>query len=375
MKVGITIQLNRNGSFQSNGMLQNLYFLADLLDNIVGWECFFLYKSDYIPDLFISPEKCISIDSYLKHSPFEFDVLILGGYTGKVFTKSIFRNTKLIVLHCGARLMDDLFRCLHEVGNDSIQYSFPDDIQYDEVWTLPQHTRNIPYLSTIYNTKNVKVMPYIWDSKFIDLLISKHGYLKRDNFIHQLRSSRFTNLNIYEPNNTICKTSLLPLAIAVEHNRHGKNQLQKCNIFCADKIANSKYFVRMCHSLGIHAAQDYFSFHKRIEFVSSLRSFGIHTIVASHQIMVELNYLYLESLYLGLPLLHNSNILSSYGYYYPDSDTVEAARQIDCILNEHNVDFDNKDVDNIKLLYSYNPKNPKNISTYKESIIRLFQEY
>ena len=29
--------------------------------------------------------------------------------------------------------MDDLFRCLHEVGNDSIQYSFPDDIQYDEV--------------------------------------------------------------------------------------------------------------------------------------------------------------------------------------------------------------------------------------------------
>ena len=90
--------------------------------------------------------------------------------------------------------------------------------------------------------------------------------------------------------------------------------------------------------------------------------------------MVELNYLYLESLYLGLPLLHNSKMLSSYGYYYPDSDTIEAARQIDYILNEHDVDFYNKDADNIKFIYSYNPNNPKNISIYKESIVRLFQE-
>ena len=147
--------------------------------------------------------------------------------------------------------------------------------------------------------------------------------------------------------------------------------MQKCNVFCADKIANSSYFVQMCHYLGVQSAQDYFSFHRRIEFINSLKVFGIHSIIASHQIMVELNYLYLETLYLGLPLLHNSDALASYGYFYPDSDTIEAARQIDTILRYHLIDFRDKHLDNQKFLDSFHPLRPNNIAIYEESISRL----
>ena len=214
-------------------------------------------------------------------------------------------------------------------------------------------------------------MPYIWDPTFIDLLLRKNKFFDRNNFIENLVAEEFSNINIYEPNNTICKTSLLPIAIAVEHLRHGTGKLRKCNVFCADKIASSSYFVHMCHCLGVQSAQDYFSFHRRIEFINSLKVFGIHSIIASHQIMVELNYLYLETLYLGLPLLHNSDSLASYGYFYPDSDTIEAARQIDFILRNHHIDFRNKHLDCQNFLDSFHPSRSNNIATYEESISRL----
>ena len=87
--------------------------------------------------------------------------------------------------------------------------------------------------------------------------------------------------------------------------------------------------------------------------------------------MVELNYLYFEALYLGLPLLHNSSSLSAYGYYYPDSDTQEAARQIDFILTNYSTDFRNRLSDYQIFLDSFNPSNPDNIAQYEESIFRL----
>ena len=306
MKIGVTIQLYQSATFHSNGMFQNLFFLADSLNKIPGWDCYFLYKSDFEPDLILPAERCLPISQYLVNPPFKFDVLILGGFTGDVFNNSIFNKTKFIVLHCGARLMDDIFRCLHDASSDSTSCSPPDTMRYHEVWTLPQHSHSLGYLSTIYNTNNVKVMPYIWDTFFVDRLIENNGFLHCDDFISKSHSRPLFNLNIYEPNTTICKTSLLPLAIAVQHKRQGKYHLEKCNIFCAHKLAKSKYFHKMCRMLDVHSHPEFFSFHRRIEFIESLKLFGLNSIIATHQFNFELNYIYLESLYSGLPLLHNS---------------------------------------------------------------------
>jgi hypothetical protein len=51
----------------------------------------------------------------------------------------------------------------------------------------------------------------------------------------------------------------------------------------------------------------------------------------------DLNYLFLECFYLGVPLIHNSPMLKNYGYYYPKFDIskgVEHLRKI--FLNGHN---------------------------------------
>ena len=133
MKIGITISLGKNTTFQSNGMLQNLYFLADSFNTIKGWECYFLYKSEGERDLVLPREFCISLNDYVQNNPFKFDVLILGSFTGNIFKQPIFKDTKLIALHCGARLVDDMFRSLHIL----IILITPNSFDVDEVWTLP----------------------------------------------------------------------------------------------------------------------------------------------------------------------------------------------------------------------------------------------
>ena len=116
MRIAITIKLNSGESFQSNGMLQNLVFLARAFDSVEGWDCFFLYISDFDPDLILPKDKCLAFESYILNPPFTFDLVILGGFTTKRFNHQVFEKSKLILFHCGSTLFDDILYSIS--GND-----------------------------------------------------------------------------------------------------------------------------------------------------------------------------------------------------------------------------------------------------------------
>ena len=52
-------------------------------------------------------------------------------------------------------------------------------------------------------------------------------------------------------------------------------------------------------------------------------------VVVSFTENCDLNYLHLECLYLGIPLIHNSKMLKEYGYYYEGYDTKMASKHIE----------------------------------------------
>ena len=52
----------------------------------------------------------------------------------------------------------------------------------------------------------------------------------------------------------------------------------------------------------------------------------------------DLNYVFLECFYLGVPLIHNSPMLKDYGYYYPRLNVSRGAEQIVNVVNNHNRD-------------------------------------
>ena len=150
MKIGITIKLDKGKSFQSNGMLQNLYFLAKAFNEVDEFECYFLYSSDFEPDLILEKNRCISINEYIVNL-FEFDIIILGGFSSKVFSNT---TTKIIAFQwCNNE--DDIFKCLDQLRVQPSGQSLA--INVDEIWTLPHHSKNLTYLSTLMTTKMRKL--------------------------------------------------------------------------------------------------------------------------------------------------------------------------------------------------------------------------
>ena len=55
----------------------------------------------------------------------------------------------------------------------------------------------------------------------------------------------------------------------------------------------------------------------------------------SYQENCELNYIYLEALYLGIPLIHNSKILENAGYYYEGINIDEGAVKLEKAITNH----------------------------------------
>ena len=369
MKIGITIQLYTGESFQSNGMFQNLVFLAQAFNTVEGWDCYFLYISDFEPDLIIPKHKCIRFSDYTESPPFEFDVIIFGGFMTDISNYLAFKNTKSVVFHCGATMFDDIFHCISNHPDKSTLTSS----SFDAIWTLPHHTRNIGYLRTLYSTENVVIVPYVWDTTFVDLQLNEYGFSDIDEFRYSRDTQPIAQVNVYEPNNTVSKTCLIPLTTLVSHSRTTSLNIKTYNIFSASKIAKSPYFNGRCRAFGITTedSRKKFLFYKRIPFVGSLRAYGIHPIVLSHQIVHELNNLYFDVLYLGLPLIHNSPILSAYGYYYPEYDVECASSLIDYVLLNHIQNRLEYDQSVISLLDSYHPLAPSNLNFYIELLSDL----
>ena len=103
--------------------------------------------------------------------------------------------------------------------------------------------------------------------------------------------------------------------------------------------------------------------YKRFPFLLSIKNLG--GLVITNQILCELNYLYLETLYLSLPLLHNSKMIKQYGYYYNDFDICMASNKIKHILQNHYINRKSYDELNKKLFKELSPTSLKNINSYK----------
>ena len=80
----------------------------------------------------------------------------------------------------------------------------------------------------------------------------------------------------------------------------------------------------------------------------------------------DLNYVYLECFYLGVPLVHNSPMLKDYGYYYPKLDIEKGAEQIKNIIKNHNRE---KYIEkHKKILHTFSIENPINQKWVKQKL-------
>ena len=173
-----------------------------------------------------------------------------------------------------------------------------------------------------------------------------------------------------EPNLQSSKNCILPMYIVDAFEQEYPNSLQSCNVFCAEKLTQNEYFVKLILQMDIYKERkDFLKIYKRINFIEAITKYG--SLIISHQQDNALNYLYLEALYLNLPLLHNSYFIKGAGYYYPENDIDIAKFQISKILKDHKKDISNYNLNSRKVINRFSSKNLENLKSYEKKIFSL----
>jgi hypothetical protein len=284
--------------------------------------------------------------------------------------KSIKDTNKIISYKCGNNYVISLEEILFK---ESEKFGFYED-NLDEIWYVPQqHQNNNGYYKTLYRTNAINV-PFIWDNYFLDeslRLVDKSfedGKYTKD---RHYKPKEKKVIGVMEPNLNIVKTCIIPSLLVEECYRGeiGKNKIEKLMLTNAINIAKNKTFFGMIKTFDLHKDKKISadSRYQTAYFVSQYSD-----IIVCHQDMNPLNYLYLDVAYMGYPVLHNAPMCKDVGYYYEGSDTKEGAKQLEWILENHDIDIEMYKKRTEVSLWRYNIKNPEIIKTYDRLIHNLF---
>jgi len=370
LRVGVTINFGIN--FFSNGLQQNIVILKKLLGELDNIKPFYIWEGRTINENFVNKDECIAYSDLLKDDSSKLDLIIMMGFSLKdKFIneyKKKYKKSKFVLMQCGNQYVENMYYSLFEIDKN---HSPVDRLQeVDQIWLLPHYKKNIPYMKAFYKKENVVSVPYVWDSYFLNHQIKES--INNDMQIDFYKLNRKSIL-IMEPNHNSSKNCILPLFIVESFEQKFPNLLDSCNVFCGRKLVKNEYFIKLILQMDIYnLRKNFLKVRNRTPILKALLKYG--SIVLSHQQDNALNYLYLEALYLNLPLLHNSEFISEAGYFYPDNDLEVARDQLENIINFHGENIENYKSRSKKFLDKFSYKNIHNKRNYYNLVAKLFEK-
>lgn len=349
MKIGIVTESFK--SFYSSGCNQQAFYLYECLSQSSKLSCA-LFSNSIKDDEHIFDNKLFAIKK--NEDLFEnLDVII--HVSGHIPNEQLFMYKKPIKIwyNCGNMYkiyQEQLSLGAHGYVNEENEKCF-----WDVLWTIPNYKNNIGFLQSIHKTEiHSEIVPYIWGTKLVDSSLDKKYFYNPND-----RTSSYNYVLIAEPNLQTTKTCLIPLMICQKLYKTMKNLkvillAKPTNVTSCQVISNMNIIQN-----GVVELYDRLKFTAVIE---NLKSQNNTFVVLSHQDCNPMNYLHLETLYLGYPLLHNVKNLNNAGYYYETIE--EGSFQLKCAFNNHSQRFEEYKHHANYELYKYSPKNKDNLQKY-----------
>ena len=203
--------------------------------------------------------------------------------------------------------------------------------ELDEIWVSPHYKQHDEYAAVLNHVKpepaSMKIAPYIWDPCVLNLNGSRN--LKwRPRLAHEVET-----FIIIEPNISFQKCSLLPLLIVERSYRANKRPLEVL-VGNGDKLLANPFFTQtilptlelmkdgMLHFGGRHA-------------ITTLMADYPHATAICHQLNNQYNYMTLEFVYAGFPIIHNAPDWHDIGYYYIGHDLEKGEAALATSIQSH----------------------------------------
>lgn len=362
MKVGISILTHAGHNVWNNGIGQNVYFLAQCLAASPFVDSVFVVNCG---DQSAPPNSSGSLGEQFKLIPLAeasdaVDVVIeMGGaldLAWKIDFKA--RGGRIIYHNCGQP-----YAALIEPSTFGKLGCFSTPGHYDEVWLLPKDRQFTAMQRAIHRQEVIEV-PYLWAPDFL----IESGTVQADEPLgYKIGSLADGNIRpaIFEPNISPIKMGTIPLLICEEVERISPNRIAAVDFMNGVHLRETLTFAQLSDNLNLSKAGKLRI--KAREYVSDIFKSGANMVV-SHQIEVEQNYLYLDTLYGGYPLIHNSRSFADVGYYYEESDIAAGVTQVLNAALYHDLNLHDYKSRALRKIASVDPLSRANIDHYSRRL-------
>lgn len=367
MRIGVSIMTGDNHHVWNNGLNQNIYHFASMLNKIPFVEgVYFINCGDRKTHPNGSDEEAMRFPIISQADAFDaVDVAIeMGGAIDVEWIRRFrFRGGKFVIHLCGQPYV-----ALVEPTVFDREGFFIEAQRCDEIWLLAKDMIFAPMQRTIHRCP-IHEVPYLWSPRFLEQTVQRgpdgeslFGYRPGSLKAGAARPA------IFEPNLSPIKMGLIPQMIVDMVERRAPGTIDHVTFLNGDGMIGHPSFIHFMQSMATYLAG-------KVRIIG--RDFFAHTMgrgdnmVVSHQINCPQNYVYLDALHGLYPLIHNSKMFKDVGYYYKDSDVAGGVSAFLNAIETHDRNLDDYARRARAVIDGLSPAAPANIDQYARRLLSL----
>lgn len=364
LRIGITIGLRETGeSLWINGIKQNALYLAKMFMQSPRGHQVTLVNTTPVSLDGVSWDRMAFPTEALNTMLDRLDVLIeLGGQIGAPETAYLKRRgTRIVSYCCGPEYLQNTEVMLFDPkGGEGILINQ----HYDEIWVIPQIVESSWHFFSTLRRQPVRAVPFVWDPMCLE---ERARHLPAGGLYRPQGGAR--RLTVMEPNRDVFKFCLYPMLIADCAYRQIGDAIGLLQVTNSEHLAvGSNMFISIAQSLDL-VKDRRACFVGRFDTPQFLSEYT--DIVISHQWALALNYFYLDVCWMGYALVHNAHLCKELGYYYPENNVEEGARQLVEAIRLHDKDWEGYRTRQRELIGRFLATNPEVVATYDELLDQL----
>jgi len=330
-----------------NGLHQNSLTLYNMFETM-GYTCYAIVekRGNFVPGYrFLEPEDYLrSENSYRPVIYIEIGLSMDLAWRQHLQKKGV----KTVKLYLGNILNIDTETILMTPG---INFHHHNAGGLDEIWTSPHYEMNMAYACAVNRLplSAGRLVPYVWEPVWIKGL---GRWQPGSTWIN-------TDIVVMEPNISFQKCSLYPILLVnafAAANPEWKGRLVVQN---SDRLLRSRWFRERIQPL----IKCPVVWKGRQTLGEVIHDFPGAAFV-SHQLTNDYNYLVLELMHLGYPLLHNSSKWAGFGYNWSIDNWAKSLETLRSMLEYHAIRLGGYQSHASALAWVHSPTNPVNRSAW-----------
>ena len=339
-----------------NGLFQNVYILYKLFD-AMGYAPI-LVVNDKPKDIQQVPTilrhvRMITVEEIVK-SPIPIHIYLEIGMSIDQNLRRLFRTSgaKVVKLYLGNILNIDIETPMFYGGMHFAHHVVG---ELDEIWVSPHYKQHEEYAAVLNHVepvpKSMKIAPYVWDPCILTLDGTRNLRWR------PRQAGEVETFIILEPNISFQKSALIPIMIAERNYRMNKRPLEVI-VGNGDRLMKNPFFMETIFENLELVKDNMMTFSGRHDIPSIMRDHP-HATGICHQWNNQYNYMTLEYLVAGFPVIHNAPDWHDIGYYYKGHSVSEGASALFKAqqYHAHNLERYRSSAETLKWRHSpYNPE-------------------